>query len=90
MFDPTSFTIAGIQLIVFTFGIVQLLKDWFAWEGKKVTALSAITGMLVMAIYQVMQFLPPEVIPYFEAVFLSVGMGLAASGYYKFATRNDS
>jgi hypothetical protein len=89
-FDPSAFTIGGISLIAFVFGFVELLKSWLGWEGKKVTVLSAVTAIVVMAVYQVVQFLPLEYVPYVNAVFISLAFGLSASGFYKFATRNDA
>ena len=88
-FNPESFAIGGISLIIFTFGAVQALKEWFSMEGKKVTILSTVMGVLVMGIFQAMQFLSPEIIQYVQAVFISLAFGLSTSGYYKFATRND-
>jgi hypothetical protein len=88
-FDPGSFAIGGISLMAFVFGAVQLIKDWTGWEGKKVTGLSAIMGLLVMVLYQAIQFLPPEIVQYVEAIFISLAFGLATSGFYKFTTRND-
>ena len=88
-FDPSAFAIGGISLIAFVFGAVELLKSWLGWEGKKVTVLSSVMAVVVMAIYQAVQFLPPSVVPYVESVFISLAFGLAASGFYKFATRND-
>jgi uncharacterized protein (DUF697 family) len=89
LIDPTTFVIGGVSLAAFAFGLVQLLKDWFGMEGKKVTALSAVIGVLVMGLYQVVQLLPLEFVPYVEAFITSIAFGLMASGYYKFATRND-
>lgn len=85
LFDPNAFSIGGISVIAFVFGAVQFIKEMFNMNGKAVTALSLFMGIIVMAIVQAIQFLPPEWIPYVEAVFSSFAFGLAASGFYKFA-----
>jgi hypothetical protein len=89
MFDPAAFELGGISLIAVVFGLTELLKSWLNWEGKKVTALAASLGVIFMAVFQVTQFLPPEYVPVVNAVIASIAFGLAASGFYKFGTRNE-
>ena len=71
----------GIALAL-TPGLVQFLKDLFSIEGKPVTALSFLTGGLLVLAFNLEQFFP-GISQYVE---LGVGLltaGLAASGYYK-------
>ena len=85
MFDPNTFELGGISLIALVFGLTELLKSWFGWEGKKVTALAASLGVIFMAIFEATQYLPAEYVPVINSVIAVVAMGLAASGFYKFA-----
>ena len=85
MFDPNTFELGGISLIALVFGLTELLKSWFGWGGKKVTALAASLGVIFMAIFEATQYLPAEYIPVVNSVIAVVAMGLAASGFYKFA-----
>ncbi len=90
MFDPNTFELGGISLIALVFGLTELLKSWFGWEGKKVTALAASLGVIFMAIFEATQYLPAEYVPIVNSVIAVIAMGLAASGFYKFAARNGS
>lgn len=88
--DFSQFAIAGVSIVGFTLGAVQLLKDWLGWEGSKVTVLSAVLGALVMGLFQVIQFLPSDVVPIVEAVFIALTFGLVSSGYFKLANSISS
>jgi hypothetical protein len=88
MFDPSVIEFGGISIIAMVFGLVEFIKVQFDWQGKKVTALAAFLGLGVLGIVEALQFLPPEAVPFAEAVFRSVAFGLAAAGFYKFAARN--
>ena len=89
MFDPTAIEFGGISIIAMVFGLVEFIKAQLGWEGKKVTALAAVLGLVVLGIVEAIAFLPPEYAPFVEATFRSVAFGLAAAGVYKFGTRND-
>ena len=88
MFDPNTFELGGISLIALVFGLTELLKSWFGWDGKKVTALAASLGVIFMAIFEATQYLPAEYVPVSNSVIAVIAMGLAAAGFYKFGTRN--
>ena len=87
MFDPESFTVAGVTLIVMVFGLVEFFKDLFNLEGKKVTVLAALMGALVMVLYQLITVVPAPYEQVIQIVFVSVSFGLSASGYYKFVNK---
>ena len=86
MFDPNTFELGGISLIALVFGLTELLKSWLSWEGKKVTALAASLGVIFMAVFEATKYLPPEYVPYVNSVIAVIAFGLAASGFYKFAS----
>jgi hypothetical protein len=86
MFDVTAFTVNGIQLIALVFGLTQFIKELLGWDGKKVTALAATLGALVMVAYELIGILPEPYGQIVGIVTASLGFGLAASGYYKFVT----
>jgi len=89
MFDAGSIQIGGIALLVWIPGAVQFLKELFGVSGKPATVLAFGVGAVAMGLFEVIGFLPAEYVPYVEAVFLSITMGMSAAGYYKFATRNE-
>ena len=89
MFDVSEFAIAGVSLIALVFGLTEFLKVQFGLEGKKVTALSASIGFLAMAVYQGLIYIPEPYNAIVTAVVVSLAFGLAASGFYKFGTRNE-
>ena len=89
MFDAYEIAAGGIQLIALVFGLTQFIKEAAGWEGKKVTLLAAGLGAGVMVAYQLIGIVPEPYGQILNIVFGSVAFGLSASGYYKFATRND-
>ena len=89
MFDPSTIELGGISLIAIVFGLTELLKSWFGWEGKKVTALAASIGVIFMAIFEATQYLPAQYVPFVNSFIAVVAMGLAPSGFYKFGTRKE-
>ncbi len=89
MFDPALVELGGVSVIAMVFGLVEFFKGLFNLEGKKVTALAMVMGLLVLGVAEALQFLPPEYSLYAESVFKSVAFGLAAAGFYKFGTRNE-
>jgi len=84
MFDPSSFAVGGVSLIVLVFGLVEFLKSVFSLDGKKVTVLAAVLGMVMLGLYQVNAMVPAPYSQIYEIVVTSLAFGLAASGYYKF------
>jgi hypothetical protein len=84
MFDPEIFEIGGVVLLVLCFGLVQFLKELFNLEGKPVTALSAVLGVVLMVAFQLIDLLPPAYEQVVRIAVISLAFGLAASGYYKF------
>ena len=89
MFDAYELAFGGIQLIALVFGLTQFVKEAFNMEGKKVTLLAAGLGAGVMVAYQLIGIVPEPYEQVLNVVFSSSAFGLSASGYYKFATRND-
>ncbi len=78
-----------------TLRLLSLPELMTAWMGslisqrKKVTALAATLGVVFMAVFEATQYLPAEYVPYVNSVVAVIAMGLAASGFYKFGTRNE-
>jgi len=85
MFDFGSIQIGGVGLLLWIPGATQFLKELFNVSGKAATVLAFSVGAAAMGLFQVIQFAPAEWIPYIEAVFLSITMGMSAAGYYKLA-----
>lgn len=90
MFDVQAFVVGGVQLIALVFGLVEFFKTLFKLDGKVVTALSMVMGMLVFAVYQLVGIVPEPYGQAVEIVITSVAFGLAASGYYKFVDQRTS
>jgi hypothetical protein len=84
MFDPTTLIVAGVPLMALVFGLVEFLKDVFSLEGKKVTLLSAVLGLVLSVPYQLSQAIPTNYTGWFTIGVVGVAFGLAASGFYKF------
>ena len=89
MFDVSGFAIAGVSLIALVFGLTEFLKTLLEWEGKKVTALSASIGFIAMATYNGLTYIPEPYNAIVTGVVASLAFGLAASGFYKFSTRDE-
>lgn len=89
MFEVSEFAIAGVSLIALVFGLTEFIKTLVGWTGKKVTALSASLGFVIMAIYQGLQYVPDPYEAIVTGIVASLAFGLAASGFYKFGTRNE-
>ena len=89
MFEVSEFAIAGVSLIALVFGLTQFIKDQVGWTGKKVTALSASLGVVLMGVYQGLAYVPDPYSAIVNGVVASLAFGLAASGFYKFSTRNE-
>ena len=89
MFDPGLIEIGGVSAIAMVFGLVEFFKSLFNLEGKKVTALAMVMGLVVLGVMEALQFLPGEYAPFVESVYKSIAFGLAAAGFYKFGTRKE-
>ena len=89
MFEVQSFAIAGVSLIALVFGLTEFIKSVFDLTGKKVTILSASLGFVIMAVYQGLQYVPEPYEAIVTGLVASLTFGLAASGFFKFATRNE-
>lgn len=86
MFDPESFVVGGVQLIVLVFGLVEFAKAAFNMQGKSVTVLAALMGAILMIAYQLQTLLPMPYAQMYEITVTSLAFGLSASGYYKFVS----
>lgn len=84
MFDPNSFVVGGVQLIVIVFGLVEFIKVNLDLSGKKVTVLAACMGMALAVLFELQTIIPAPYSQIYEIIIKSVTFGLAASGYYKF------
>lgn len=84
MFDPSALALAGVNLLVLVFGLVEFFKSLFNLSGKAVTILSASMGALLAALYQLIPLLPDNFEQVVNIVITSITVGLAASGFYKF------
>lgn len=82
-FDPESIAIGGVQLIAFTFGLVEFVKANTNLSGKGVTLLSFVLGALLFLGFNAEAFFPGSG-RYVELAVQALTAGLAASGYYKF------
>ncbi len=83
-FDPSSFAVGGVSLVILIFGLVEFLKNAFSLDGKGVTVLSACLGAVIFGVFQSLKFLPPIYTEIFTVIVGSLAFGLSASGYYKF------
>lgn len=84
MFDPSQLALAGVNLLVLVFGLVEFFKSLFNLSGKAVTLLSAGMGLVLALIYQVVPLLPDAYEQWINILITSITVGLAASGFYKF------
>ena len=86
MFDVEGFTVNGISLIIMVFGLTEYIKSLLNLKGKKVTVLASLLGALVFTAYQLIGIIPEPYGQVITILFSSLTFGLAASGYYKFAS----
>jgi len=84
MFDPTSLIVAGVPLMALVFGLVEFLKSVFSLEGKTVTVLSAVIGLVLAVPYQLYASVPTTFAGWMEVSVVGLVVGLATSGFYKF------
>ena len=85
MFDPGSAVVGGVEVIVLVFGLVEFFKSLLNLQGKTVTVLAAVMGMVLFVAYRLIGLIPAPYELVVEIVFQSLAFGLAASGFYKFA-----
>ncbi len=88
MFEAAEFAIGGVSLILLVFGLTEFIKVQFDLTGKKVTTIAASLGFVLMGVYQGLQYVPDPYEAIVTGVVASLAFGLAASGFYKFSTRN--
>lgn len=81
--------INGVVLLPFIFGLVEFFKNLFDLEGKAVTALSMGVGVGAGVLFQAYQLIPDPYQVWVGYAVFGVATGLTASGFYKFATRNE-
>lgn len=84
MFDFTALSLGGVQLIALVFGLTEFLKVNLNWEGKKVTILAALLGVVVLTCYQLIGIVPEPYSQVLTIFFTSIAGGLSAAGYFKF------
>ena len=84
-----SLVVNGVSLMALVFGLVEFLKTLLEWEGKKVTILSAVIAFAFAMLFQAISYIPEGVRLWVEFAIYGLSVGMAASGYYKFVTRND-
>jgi len=89
MFDPSNAVVGGVSVIALVFGLVEFLKSLFDLDGKKITVLASVLGLVLYAMFAAIALLPAPWNQYMTILFQSLAFGLAASGFYKFATRNE-
>jgi len=85
-FDPTAVEFGGVTLLLLVFGLVEFVKDLFNLDGKKVTVVSACTGGVLYALYALVPMLGDPYTKILQIIIASLAFGMAASGYYKFAS----
>ncbi len=73
----------GINIMVIVFGLVEFAKK-LGLDGKGLTVLSMVLGVLAGIVYQLVQMYP-EAAPWVQVVVFGLAVGLAASGIYDFA-----
>lgn len=84
MFDPGGIVFAGVSLIALVFGLTEFLKVQFSLEGKAVTWLAAIIGLVVITAYKLIPLIPGLYGQILEIIFTGLAFAMAASGFYKF------
>ena len=74
----------GIDFTLLVIGLTQLIKEAFNLEGKAASLVTVGVGFVIMAGYQVGQFLPDNYGKIYNAIMYSLAFALAANGNYKF------
>lgn len=74
--------VAGVPLLVITFGAVQWLKDLFGTQGKATKVLSMGTGLLLGFGYQLTIATPSDFAEWFGVGIFGLALGLVASGVF--------
>lgn len=84
--------INGIPLILVVMGLVEISKS-FGAEGKMLTAISFVIGLILGVLYQISLGAPVDFAGWFGAVIFGLGLGLVASKVYdtvRSATNTES
>jgi hypothetical protein len=89
MFDA-NLVVGGVSVMALVFGLTEFLKAQLKWDGPKVTWLAAGLGVFLYAAAEAVQYIPDPYNTIVVGVFGSVAFALAASGFYKYGTRNES
>lgn len=87
LFDPNSFVVGGVTLIVMVFGITQFLKDQLHLEGNQVRWLAFGVGAFFMVVYKLVPILPEPYDTIIDIVVNSIAFALTAAGVYQYGER---
>ena len=71
----------GIPLVLVVLGLVELVKA-FGAQGKLLTGLSFVIGLVVGVLYQLSLFMPATFAEWFGACVFGLALGLVASKVY--------
>ena len=83
MEQTVSLVLNGVPAILLVFGLVEFSKK-FGVSGKTLTALSAVLGLVVSAVYQLALSVPVDVAGWVGVLVVGLAYGLTASGVYDF------
>ncbi len=84
LFGPIN----AVLILAMLPGLVQFFKELFDWQGKKVTALAMVIGVVLGVVLQISDLFP-VMTPWFTILVYGLLFGMTASGYYKLVSRND-
>jgi hypothetical protein len=79
--------ISPVVILVMIPGLVQMVKSWFAWEGKQAEILTVVIALLLGVGLQLQEIYASVVGVWFNVGLYSVLFALTAAGYYKMADR---
>lgn len=83
MFDFSTLLVSGIPLVVVIFGLIEFIKSLGA-GGKLLTIISMLLGVVFGFAYQLSLAMPTGFAGWFGVAVFGLGLGLVASGFYKF------
>ena len=84
-----NLAIGGVFMLPLLFGLVEFFKNVFNLDGKVVTVMSACLGTLIGVLFQAYPLIPEPYAQWVGYGLFGLAVGLGASGFYKFATRNE-
>ena len=90
MFDAIEVVQFGIPLLLLVFGLTEFFKSLLGWEGKKVTLLAMLIGVLVFVPPELIDFLPEVYAQVLKVVYTGITFALSASGFYKYGSERIS